>query len=299
MKLLIIGGATASGKTSLSIDVAKKINGEIISCDSMQVYRGMDVGTNKVSPYEMQSISHYMIDILNVDEQYSVAEYEKQTVGIINKLIDKNVQPIIVGGTGYYINAIIKKQSFGLTEKSDTIRKNLEKRAEFEGNKKLFEELKQVDFESYCVLHENDTKRIIRALEIYYLTGKKKSQQNDNELRYQYKSFIIDIPRDILYDRINLRVDDMFKHGLIDEVKSILNKNPSKTSLSAIGYKEVVSYLNNEIDFESCIEQVKQNTRHYAKRQITWFKHQLDTTLIPFNLSRDDMTDYLLEKFYE
>lgn len=294
MKLIIIGGATASGKTSLAIDLAKRINGEIISCDSIQIYKGMDIGTSKVTEKEMCGVTHHMLDVISPNEEYSVVDYQNATIPIIDNLLKNNIQPILVGGTGYYINSIINKMSYGFNDKSNEIREELERYVNEYGREALHERLKDVDKESYEKLHQNDVKRVIRALEIYYKTGKTKSSQNDDEKRYEYNAFMIDIPREHLYNNINDRVEEMFNLGLVKEVECLYSTNLSKTAKSGIGYKEVIDYLEGNITIEQCKELIKLNTRHYAKRQITWFKNQLKPKLIDYKLNNKEKVDYLI-----
>ena len=276
-KVIVICGPTASGKTSLSIELAKKINGEIISADSMQIYKEMNIGTAKVTEKEREEIKHYMIDIVNPDVRFSVAEYKKMAEEKIDIILNKNQVPIIVGGTGLYINSLIYNIKYIDTKIDEKYRKELEKRIEKEGLQKLYEEAYKIDPEAMENISKKDQKRIMRVLEIYHETGKNKTQleieSRQEEPKYDYKVFAINWDREKLYSRINKRVDTMFELGLIDEVENILNKYEQfPTAMQGLGYKEVVQYINKEITKEEMIDIVKMETRRYAKRQITWFK---------------------------
>lgn len=277
-KVIVIVGPTASGKTSLSIELAKQINGEIVSCDSMQIYKDMDIGSAKPNVDEMQGIKHYMIDTVEPIERFSVARYKKEAEEAIEEILKKEKTPIVVGGTGLYANSLIygiEYDDIKLDEKYRTELMNIAKTSE--GLKKLYEQAKIIDKKATEKISPNDKKRIIRILEIYKATGKSKTEQEEksrkNGVRYDYKVFGINIERQILYERINKRVDIMIKQGLINEVKALIEKYPEfPTAMQAIGYKEIVQYLKNEISKEEAIEKIKQETRRYAKRQITWFK---------------------------
>lgn len=276
-KVVVICGPTASGKTSLSIELAKKIEGEIISCDSMQIYKDMNVGTAKVTKTEMQGIKHYLIDIISPEERYSVADYKKAAEKAIIEILEKGKTPIIVGGTGLYVDALIYGIEYPNIEFDEKYRKQLENRVETEGLETLYEEAKKIDKQAVQKISSNDQKRILRILEIYHATGKNKTQQEaesrKNEVKYDYKVFAINMDREILYNRINKRVDIMMENGLIDEVKQIKKKyNKFPTAMQGLGYKEVVEYLENKISKDEMVEKIKQESRRYAKRQLTWFR---------------------------
>ncbi|OKZ57589.1 MAG: tRNA (adenosine(37)-N6)-dimethylallyltransferase MiaA [Clostridium sp. 26_21] len=276
-KVVVICGPTASGKTSLSIELAKKIDGEIISCDSMQIYKDMNVGTAKVTKTEMQGIKHYLIDIISPEERYSVADYKKAAEKAIIEILEKGKTPIIVGGTGLYVDALIYGIEYPNIEFDEKYRKQLENRVETEGLETLYEEAKKIDKQAVQKISSNDQKRILRILEIYHATGKNKTQQEaesrKNEVKYDYKVFAINMDREILYNRINKRVDIMMENGLIDEVKQIKKKyNKFPTAMQGLGYKEVVEYLENKISKDEMVEKIKQESRRYAKRQLTWFR---------------------------
>lgn len=276
-KVIVIAGPTASGKSNLAIELAKKIDGEIISADSMQIYKDMNIGTAKVSKEEMQGIKHYMMDFVSPNKRYSVSAYKKEAEKAICEILKKGKVPIICGGTGLYINSLIYGIEFPEEEIDEIYRKTLNEIAENEGLENLYNMAVQIDSEAMSKISKNDKKRIIRVLEIYHKTGKTKTEQDlesrKNEVKYDYKIFAINMNRDILYDRINKRVDIMIEKGLIDEVKSIIKKYEEfPTAMQGLGYKEVVEYLKGNISKEEMIEKLKMETRRYAKRQITWFK---------------------------
>ena len=276
MIIPVIGGPTGVGKTSISIKLAKQINGEIISADSMQIYKCMDIGTAKVTEAEAEGIKHHLIDIRETNEEYSVAEFSQDAREIIKDIISRGKHPIIVGGTGLYLNSLIYGINF--EENIDLeFRNKLEKEVKENPEKleELYNKLKKIDIETAEKISSIDSRRIIRALEIFETTGKTKSfveKENREKLdELEFQLFVLNMDRDELYHRINIRVDKMFEEGLLEEVKSLEGKF-SKTSAQAIGYKEVVSYLQNEIDYKEMVEIIKQRSRNYAKRQFTWFR---------------------------
>lgn len=277
-KVIVIVGPTASGKTALSIELAKKIDGEIISCDSMQIYKDMNIGSAKPTIEEMQGIKHYMIDIAEPTERFSVAEYKKRSEEAIEEILQKGKVPIIVGGTGLYANSLIYNIEYNEIMLDEEYRKNLMQIAETEaGLATLYEKARSIDPVAMEKISSNDKKRIIRVLEIKHSTGKNKTEleleSRKNEVKYEYKVFAINMPREILYNRINKRVDIMIENGLIDEVENIIEKYKEfPTAMQAIGYKEIVMYLKGELTKQEAIEKIKQESRRYAKRQITWFK---------------------------
>ncbi len=274
--LKIIYGPTAVGKTAYAIDFALKNNAEIISADSMQIYRGMDIGTAKPTPAERAQVKHYLVDVVNPDEDFSVAQFIKYCQYDMEKIFAKGKNILIVGGTGLYLNALINGYNFPQIEKNDELRRQLETEAKEKGLGVLHERLQKIDPESALKIHPNDEFRIVRALEIFELTGKPKSQiatKGNSILPKDFELMEIEMDRDKLYERINLRVDEMFQKGLVDEVKGLLEKySPELTSMQALGYKEVVKYLKNELTLEECVNEVKQGTRNFAKRQLTWFR---------------------------
>ena len=282
-KVIVIVGPTASGKTALSIELAKKINGEIVSCDSMQIYKKMDIGSAKPTTEEMQGIKHYMIDIVEPNERFSVAEYKKQAENAIEEILQKGKVPIVIGGTGLYADSLIYGIEYPEIEFDEEYRKKLEEQANTQqGLKELYEKAKKIDEDAIQKISPNDKKRIIRILEIYHSTGKTKTEleveSRKNEVKYDYKVFAIDMDRSILYDRINRRVDIMLENGLIEEVKKLLEEyDKFPTAMQGLGYKEVVEYFDGILTKEEMIEKIKQETRRYAKRQLTWFRKNKDT----------------------
>ena len=281
-KVIVICGPTASGKTALSIELAKKINGEIISADSMQIYKDMNIGTAKPTIQEMQGIKHYLLDFVSPEERYSVAQYKEDAKKAIREILEKGKKPIIVGGTGLYIDSLIYEIEYPQIEFDENYRKNLEVIANNEGLQKIYDMAVKIDPDAMKKISNNDKKRIIRVLEIYNATGKTKTEQEvesrKNEPEFDYKVYAINWDRKILYDRIDKRVDIMIEQGLIDEVKNIIKKyNKFPTAMQGLGYKEVVEYLNGNYTKEEMIEKIKKETRHFAKRQITWFRKEKST----------------------
>ncbi len=272
----VVVGPTASGKTSLAIELAKMFDGEIVSADSMQIYKGMDIATAKPTDEETEGIPHHLISIIGADELFSVNEFKKKATDAINTILSKNKLPIVAGGTGFYIDTLVNNTEFLDYEKND-VRITLEKRAEEEGIDTLYEELKTIDPITAEKLHSNDSKRIIRALEVYMSTGMTISEQcrlsHLNESEYRFCIIGINaLDRQVLYDRINLRVDMMIEAGLIDEAKQFFASDISSTAKQAIGYKELKPYLDGICTLEEAVEKLKMETRRYAKRQLTWFR---------------------------
>lgn len=306
--LVIIAGPTACGKTASSVLLAKKIGGEIISADSMQVYKYMDIGTAKIREEEKEGVPHYMIDEFMPDDEFNVKIFQEKTLEYMEKIYSRGHIPILVGGTGFYINSVVYNNNFMETEKDDGIRKQLEKEAEEFGAEYIYEKLKQVDKEYAENIHYNNVKKVIRALEFYMQTGKKLSEHNEtqqkNESPYNYAFIILNMDRQKLYDRINLRVDLMLKDGLEEEVRKLLDMGYSKdlVSMQGLGYKEMVPYIEGKITLEEAAEEIKKRTRHFAKRQLTWFKHQtddgfwLDITGKDSVYAAEKMFDYIKEK---
>lgn len=278
--LVIIAGPTACGKTDTSIMLAKKINGEIISADSMQVYKLMDIGTAKVTPEEMDGVKHYLIDELMPDEEFNAMIFQQKAKKYIKEIYSKGKIPIIVGGTGFYINALVYDNSFMSTNNDLSIRNKLMEEVEAKGEEFVYEKLKAIDPEYASIVHHNNVKRVVRAIEYYCQTGQKMSQHNleakQRKSPYDVSFVVINMEREKLYERINLRVDLMVKNGLLDEVKGLLDRGYSTDliSMQGLGYKEFVPYFNGEISLEAAIEELKQKTRHFAKRQLTWFRRQ-------------------------
>ena len=277
-KVVVICGPTASGKTALSIELAKRINGEIVSADSMQIYDEMNIGTAKPDQEEMQGIKHYLIGNIKPTNRYSVSEFKKDAISAIKEIVSKEKMPIVVGGTGLYVNSLVYGIDYPEIQTNLEYRKKLEKIVEEKGLQYLFEKAVEIDKEAMKNISPNDKKRILRVLEIYKETGKTKTElereSRKNGIPYDYKIFAINMPREILYDRINRRVDIMIEKGLIDEVSSLYEKYGESmlTSMQAIGYKEVVEFLKGNCTKEEMIEKIKMETRRYAKRQLTWFR---------------------------
>lgn len=291
------------GKSKLAIELAKQINGEIISADSMQIYKDMNIGTAKVTPEEMENIKHYMIDFLSPEERYNVSEYKIAAEKCIEEILEKGKTPIIAGGTGLYIDALIYGIEFGKEEFDEEYREKLNDIAKNEGLEKLYEEAVKIDPIAMQKISRNDQKRIIRVLEIYHKTGKTKTEQEIESrkkgVKYNYHVFAIDMEREILYDRINKRVDTMINEGLIEEVKVILKKYKEfPTAMQGLGYKEVVEYINNQITKEEMIEKIKKETRHYAKRQLTWFRKNKETIWLNGEHSIQDNINIIKENYF-
>lgn len=276
--VIVIAGPTASGKTALSIKLAKELNGEIISCDSMQIYKEMDIGTAKVTKEEAEGIKHYLIDIVSPNERYTVSNFKKDSKNAIKEILNKGKTPIIVGGTGLYVDSLIYEIEYQDMEFDINYRNELMEKAETnEGLKELYEQAKTIDSKAMEKISSNDKKRIIRVLEIYKATGKTKTEleilSRQKEVEYNYKVFVVNMDREKLYNRIDKRVDIMIENGLVEEVEKIYNKyNEFPTAMQGLGYKEVVEYLQGKINKEEMIKKIKKESRHYAKRQLTWFR---------------------------
>lgn len=284
--LIILTGPTAVGKTELSIKLAQEINGEIISADSMQVYQYMDIGTAKIKPDEMGGIKHYLIDELHPSEDFNVVKFQELTLKYMDEIYQKGKIPIIVGGTGFYIQSVLYEIDFKENGEDNSFRKQLEELAIEKGNSFLHEQLEKVDKESALAIHPNNVKKVIRALEYYEQTGSKISEHNmeqrENQSPYNFCYFVLNNEREILYERINKRVDLMLEQGLVNEVKHLLDMGCTKdmVSMQGLGYKEIVAYLDGEITLEEAIYILKRDTRHFAKRQLTWFKREKDVTWV-------------------
>lgn len=276
-KAIVVVGATASGKTALGVHIAKKFNGEVISADSMQIYKGMDIATAKPTTDEMDGILHHLIDFVDVKSQYSVSNYCDDARCVFDEIINRNKLPVIVGGTGLYIDSFLSNTKFLESASSDEARKALMLEVEKNGVESLYEQLKTIDPEAAKNIHPNNIVRVVRALEIYKTTGKTLTEQNrfSHTVESDIEPLYIGInyaDRENLYNRINKRVDLMLEAGLLDEAREFFKLNPSKTAFNAIGYKELKPFIDGQLPFEVCVENLKQETRRYAKRQITWFK---------------------------
>jgi tRNA dimethylallyltransferase len=300
-KVIVICGPTASGKTAMSIELAKKINGEIISADSMQIYKDMNIGTAKPTIEEMQGIKHYLLDFVSPNERYSVAQYKQDAKNAIKEIILKGKVPIIVGGTGLYIDSLIYEIEYNDINIDENYRKELEKIVEEQGLEKLYEEAIKIDSEAMKKISKNDKKRIMRVLEIYQATGKTKTQQEKESrkkpVEYDYEVFAINWDRQVLYERINKRVDIMIKQGLVQEVQYILDKYETfPTAMQGLGYKEVVDYINGKYTKNEMIEKIKMETRRYAKRQLTWFRKNKETVWINGENGIEDNINIIVNK---
>lgn len=299
-KVIVIAGPTASGKTALSIELAKTINGEIISADSMQIYQEMNIGTAKITKEEQQNIKHYMLDFIKPNERYSVADYKKDAKKAINEVIKKGKTPIVVGGTGLYIDSLVYEIEYPEIEIDISYRKELEEIAEKKGLEVLYEKAKQIDKIAIEKISPNDKKRILRILELYHQTGKTKTElekESRKEPEFDYKMFAINMERSILYNRINQRVDKMLEDGLIEEVEEIYKKYKQfPTSMQALGYKEVVEYLEGKLNKEEMIEKIKMESRRYAKRQLTWFRKNENTIWLNGENTIKQNINYILEE---
>ena len=291
MKALVISGPTASGKTALSVACAKRLNGEIVSADALLVYKGLNIGTAKPSKGEMGGIPHYMIDVVAPTESFSASDYERLALPILKDIVARGKVPIIVGGTSFYLDALLYKRTLGGAPADEGVRKKYEAIFEREGKEALFSLLQEIDPASAEVLHPNDKKRVIRALEIYELTGKRKSEQHDERIpRLPVLAVGVDYPREALYARIDARVDEMIKSGLVEEVEGLLKSGISENAqcMQGIGYKEVVEILKNS-DLHSTMSDkinamsdiIKKNTRNYAKRQLTYLRKRNVVWLAP------------------
>lgn len=300
-KVIVIGGPTASGKTALSIELAKKINGEIVSADSMQIYKDMNIGTAKPTIQEMQGIKHYMLDFVSPEQRYSVADYKKESKKAIKEILEKGKVPIVIGGTGLYIESLIYEIDFPEIETDLEYRKELETIVEEKGLEYLYNKALKIDKRAMEKISHNDKKRILRVLEIYHQTGKTKSELDEESRKdpeYDYKVFAIDMQRNILYDRINKRVDIMLQNGLVDEVKEICdNYKEFPTAMQGLGYKEVVEYLKNKTSYEEMTEKIKTESRRYAKRQLTWFRKYQDIVWIDGLNNLEENIDIILNEY--
>lgn len=305
--LVILTGPTAVGKTALSINLAKAINGEIISADSMQVYKYMDIGTAKVTPEEMDGVKHYLIDAIEPTEDFHVVRFQKMVKDAMEEIYAKGKVPIICGGTGFYIQAILYDIQFTEQEIDESYRKSLEDFADENGNDALHEKLKEVDPESAESIPAANRKRVIRALEYFHQSGEKFSVHNEREKQrnspYNFAYFVLNDDRAKLYNRIDKRVDIMMEAGLLDEVKSLVEMGCKRgmTSMDGIGYKEILSYMDGEYSLEDAVELIKKNSRNYAKRQLTWFRREKEVDWIDKQvyLTDDDALAHICLKLKE
>lgn len=300
-KVIVIVGPTASGKTALSIELAKNINGEIISADSMQIYKDMDIGTAKVTEEEANGIKHYLVDFVSPEQRYTVSDFKRDSENAIQEIINNNKIPIVVGGTGLYINSLIYGIEYQDMNFDEEYRNKLIKISETEeGLKSLYEEANRIDSNAIKKIEPTDRKRIIRVLEIYKATGKTKTEleilSKAKGIKYDFKVFGITMDRKVLYDRINKRVDLMIEKGLIEEVKYILDKYEKfPTAMQALGYKEVVEFFDGKCTRDEMIEKIKQESRRYAKRQLTWFRRNKEIMWLDANDGLQNNINIILE----
>ena len=301
--LIILTGPTAVGKTELSVKLAKALQGEIISADSIQVYKYMDIGSAKVTKEEMEGVKHYLIDELMPDEEFNIFYFKEKAKEYVNEIYKNNHIPIVAGGTGFYIQSLLYDIEFKNEESNDQIRNELYQLYEKQGAAYIHNMLKEIDPESAAAIHENNVKRVIRAIEYYQLNGEKISTHNDREKQknspYKFKYYCLNMDRKLLYERINKRVDIMVENGLVEEVKSLLNMGYSKNlvSMQGIGYKEIILYLEGNITLEEAVEMIKQETRRFAKRQLTWFRREKEVTFInyeDFDFDKEKVLEFMI-----
>ena len=302
--LIILAGPTAVGKTSLSIRLAKETGGEIISADSMQVYRHMDIGSAKITKEEMEGVPHYLVDVLEPEEEFNVVRFQQMAKEAAERIWKKGKIPLVVGGTGFYIQALLYDIDFTENDGDESYRRQLERKAsDEEGASELYEILKTVDPKAAQEIHPRNIKRIIRALEFYHQTGKKISEHNETQRQkespYNYAYFVLTDERSRLYERIDRRVDLMMEQGLLDEVRYLKERGVRKdsTAMQGLGYKELYAYLEGEYPLDEAVRIIKRDTRHFAKRQLTWFKRERDVIWADKSVIRQEeekLADYML-----
>ena len=302
--LIILAGPTAVGKTSLSIRLAKETGGEIISADSMQVYRHMDIGSAKITKEEMEGVPHYLVDVLEPEEEFNVVRFQQMAEEAAERIWEKGKIPLVVGGTGFYIQALLYDIDFTENDGDESYRRQLEQKAsDEEGASELYEMLKAVDLKAAQEIHPRNIKRIVRALEFYHQTGKKISEHNETQRQkmspYNYAYFVLTDERGRLYERIDRRVDLMMEQGLLDEVRYLKKRGVRKdsTAMQGLGYKELYAYLEGEYPLDEAVRIIKRDTRHFAKRQLTWFKRERDVIWADKSVIGQDeqkLADYML-----
>ena len=306
--LIVLTGPTAVGKTSLSISLAKAVNGEIISADSMQVYKKMDIGSAKIRPEEMQGVKHYLVDVLEPEEEFHIVKFQQMAKEAMEEIYEKGKIPILVGGTGFYIQAVTRDIDFTEAQQENTYRAELEKLAETEGAEYLHDRLKEVDPASADTIHANNVKRVIRALEFYHQNGTPISAHNEEQKKqtspYNLAYFVLNAPRDILYERIDKRVDQMLEEGLVQEVEGLKREGCHRgmVSMQGLGYKEILAYLEGEYPLEEAVRILKRDTRHFAKRQLTWFRRESDVIWVDkdkFHWDEKEILEYMLSVLKE
>ncbi len=306
--LIILTGPTAVGKTSLSVQLAKCINGEIISADSMQVYKGMDIGSAKIMPHEMCGVPHHLIDILQPWEEFNVVVFKQKCKECMEGIYERGRIPILAGGTGFYIQAVLRDIDFTENEENTEYRKFLEKLAAEKGAGHLHRMLLEVDPSAAEAIHANNIKRTIRALEYYHLTGERISLHNEREAHkenaYNACYFVLNDERSLLYERIGQRVDEMVQNGLIEEVKSLARKGCTRDmiAMQGLGYKEIIDYLDGRCTLEEAIYIIKRDTRHFAKRQLTWFKREKEVIWVDkpaFSYDNKKILQFMMQNMWE
>ena len=284
--LIILTGPTAVGKTDLSIKLAKAVNGEIISADSMQVYQYMDIGSAKIRPEEMDGVPHYLVDVLDPAEEFHIVKFQEMAKAAMEKIYAKGHIPILVGGTGFYIQAIVKDIDFTENEENHEVRARWELYAKENGAEALHAELEKIDPKSAEDIPAGNVKRVVRALEFYELSGKRISEHNEEQKAkgspYNFAYFVLNDHRNLLYDRIEKRIDEMLEEGLIEEVQGLKNRGFTKdmVSMKGLGYKEILDYLDGNLTLEEAVYILKRDTRHFAKRQLTWFRREPEVSWI-------------------
>ena len=306
--LIVLTGPTAVGKTSLSISLAKAVNGEIISADSMQVYKGMDIGSAKIRKEEMQGVTHYLVDILEPEEEFHIVKFQELAKAALEEIYAKGKIPILVGGTGFYIQAVTRDIDFTQAEQETSYREELEQFAKEKGAEYLHEKLREVDSNSAENIHANNVKRVIRALEFYHQNGTPISEHNEEQKQqtspYNLAYFVLTAPREILYERIDRRVDQMMEEGLLEEVKSLRERGCHRgmVSMQGLGYKEILAYLEGEYPLEEAVRILKRDTRHFAKRQLTWFRREQDVIWVDkeqFHWNEAEILEYMMSVLKE
>ena len=306
--LIVLTGPTAIGKTSLSISLAKAVNGEIISADSMQVYKHMDIGSAKIRPEEMKGVPHYLVDVLEPEEEFHIVKFQQMAKAAMKEIYGKGKIPILVGGTGFYIQAVTRDIDFTEAKQEDAYRLELEALAEEKGAEYLHEMLQKVDLASAESIHAHNVKRVIRALEFYHQNGTPISAHNEEqkaqESPYNLAYFVLNGPREILYDRIDRRVDQMLEEGLVKEVENLkeMGCHRGMVSMQGLGYKEILACLEGEYPLEEAVRILKRDTRHFAKRQLTWFRREKDVIWVnkeEFNWNEDSILEYMLSVLRE
>ena len=302
--LIILTGPTASGKTALSVELAKRIGGEIISADSMQVYRYMDVGSAKVTKEEMDGVLHHLIDVLDPQDAFNVVVFQEMAKKAMEEIYRNGHIPIVAGGTGFYIQALLNDIDFTENDGDTEYRQSLEKLAAEQGVNVLHEKLREVDPDSADAIHANNVKRVIRALEFYEKTGKRISEHNEEERQkespYNFAYYVLNMDRARLYSRIDMRVDKMVEDGLVEEVEKLKSMGCTRdmVSMQGLGYKEILDYLNGELSLDEAVYVLKRDTRHFAKRQLTWFKREKEVTWVnqeEFDFNREKILAWMIE----